>query len=159
MAAFVDTQKSNPGVHVKARKQALGELRDVMAKAAKGARAGKATPESGEHAPAAFSVTRKAKTGPSLPTAKPLSLHEETKGDFEGFAHEAAETPDFEHSEDTTNENDDAEMSIHADRANPGNAEVSAKRPGHHDILSDPKKVDAALSHYMVKPKKHKSSF
>lgn len=147
----------SPGVHVKAKKQALGELTDLMAKAAKGARAGKATPDSGEHAASAFSVTRKAKTGPSLPPAKTLKLHEEV--DAEGPAHEEAETPEFEHTEDVTNENDGAEMEIHADRADPGDAEVTGERPSHHEIMSDPKKVDRALSAFMVKPKKIKKPF
>jgi hypothetical protein len=147
----------SPGVHVKAKKQALGELKDLMSKASKGARAGKAAPESAEHAASAFSVTRKAKAGPSLPPAKTLKLHEDVEVD--GPAEEEAETPEFEHTEEDSHEGDEAEVTLHADRGHPGDTKTTRDGPSDHEILSDPKKVDRALSSFMVKPKKIKKAF
>lgn len=79
-------------------------------------------------------------TGTPKHTAKPQH-HDYPEGEEKEMTE--AEPPEFD------DEVEEKEESFHSDRSEPGDK----------DMMSDPKKVDAALKSFLVKTKKHKKSF
>jgi hypothetical protein len=146
MAAFKDTTKASPGVHVKAKKQALGELKDLMTVAGKGEVAGKKKETEKSHMAGSFEVTRKG--GPSVkPAEKGLKRHVDTKSTFKGETKEDV-TPDFEEVE----LDEDGKQHM-GDRANPGNLADGEDESG-EDPKVHAKEIDKALKNFIVKKKK-----
>lgn len=154
MAAY--EHSTNDGVklsvHARAKKSALGNLKDVMDSLEQ--------PKIAKPGESVVSVTRKSASpkpsedfkggnGKVLPHAKTLDQHEKV----ETPDMEAGESPDIEHQEQE--EGLDGEENYHSTRSEPTNTIPKHEKSSEHKSLGSPDKVDAALKHFMVKSKKH----
>ena len=133
---------------MKAKKKAFEDLHHVMdAEEKKGLKAGLKQSDSQEHAPEAFSVTRKgARPTAKVAAAKPLDQHpaKEDLTDLEETEEELPEHEVMESAEEEKAEHGESdEKTRTSDHANPG------------DSLEH-EKVDSALKKFLIKNKKHK---